>query len=489
MGVDLARAQPAGRARGNRTGMAGARVAVVCSDPADENSALPADAAADEGGPETALSGQPLRSNAGSSSAQGRAVSGMDAEESMAEFRELVSSAGAVVVAELMQRRPRLDPATLIGAGKVEEIAGVAASAEADLVLFDHDLTPTQLRNLEAALPCRVLDRTQLILDIFARHARTSEGQLQVELAQLQYLLPRLTGRGKSMSQLGGGIGTRGPGETRLETDRRRIQDRIDHLKGELDSVRRVRKQQRQRRESVPVPTVAIVGYTNAGKSTLFNCLTGAGVLQSPKMFATLDPKLRVLSLPSRRKVLLSDTVGFIRNLPHTLVTSFRATLEEVAQAEVLLHVRDAASTYGEEQKAQVEKVLGELQALGKPRIEVLNKIDLLGEHEREGLLARSQAGAEVAVSARAGEGMDALLKAIDHALHSDPTIEAELRVPQQEGGVLAAIEAGTVIHKREYEGNLVRLTVSGPASLLGRLRRYRLREEQLDCQPAKETP
>jgi GTP-binding protein HflX len=432
----------------------------------------------DGAGLKSAASEQPLRSNAGSSSAQGRAVSGLDAEESLAEFRELVASAGAVVVAELMQRRPRPDPATLVGAGKVEEIAGVAASTGAALVLFDHDLTPTQLRNLEAALPCRVLDRTQLILDIFARHARTSEGQLQVELAQLEYLLPRLTGRGKSMSQLGGGIGTRGPGETKLETDRRQIQNRIDHLKGELDSVRRVRKQQRQRRESVPVPTVALVGYTNAGKSTLFNCLTGAAVLQSPRMFATLDPKLRAIELPSRRKVLLSDTVGFIRNLPHTLVTSFRATLEEVAQAEVLLHVRDAASTYGEEQKTQVEKVLGELDSLAKPRIEVLNKIDLLGEHERAGLLARSQAGGEVAVSAREGEGMDALLNAIDRALHSDPAIEAELTVPQQEGGVLAAIEAGMVIHKREYEGNLVRLTVSGPASLLGRLRQYRLREE-----------
>ena len=407
-----------------------------------------------------------------------RAAPGLDSEESMAEFRELVASAGGQVVAELAQHRSRPDPATLIGAGKVEEIAGVAASTEADLVLFDHDLSPTQLRNLEAALPCRVLDRTQLILDIFARHARTSEGQLQVELAQLEYMLPRLTGRGKSMSQLGGGIGTRGPGETKLETDRRRIQSRIDHLKGELDAVRRVRKQQRQRRESVPVPTVALVGYTNAGKSTLFNCLTGAHVLQSSRMFATLDPKLRAIELPSRRKILLSDTVGFIRNLPHTLVTSFRATLEEVAQAEVLLHVRDAASTYGEEQKAQVEKVLGELESLGKPRIEVLNKIDLLGEHEREGLLARGRATGEVMVSARNGEGMEALLRSIDQALLSDPLINAELRVPQHEGGVLASIEAGMIVHRREYEGNLVRLAVSGPASLMGRLRKYRLRGE-----------
>jgi GTP-binding protein HflX len=398
---------------------------------------------------------------------------GLDVEESLAEFRELVSSAGGVVAAELIQRRDRPDPATLIGSGKVDEIAGVAASVEADLVLFDHDLTPTQLRNLEAALPCRVLDRTQLILDIFARHARTSEGKLQVELAQLQYMLPRLAGMGKSMSQLGGGIGTRGPGETKLETDRRQIQRRIDQLKLDLESVRRVRKQQRQRRESVPVPTVALVGYTNAGKSTLFNCLTGAGVLQSSKMFATLDPKLRAIELPSRRKVLLSDTVGFIRNLPHTLVTSFRATLEEVEQAEVLLHVRDAVSTYGEEQKSQVEKVLGELEALDKPRIEVMNKIDLLEEHERQGLASRD----DVAVSARTGEGMDALLAAIDRALQSDPVIEAELRVPQQEGAALAAIDAGMVVHSREYEGNLVRLRVSGPASLIGRLSRFRLRD------------
>jgi GTP-binding protein HflX len=401
----------------------------------------------------------------------------LDAEESLAEFRELVTSAGGEVVAEILQRLSRPKPATLIGSGKVEEIRGVAASTEADLVLFDHDLSPTQLRNLEAALPCRVLDRTQLILDIFARHARTREGQLQVELAQMEYMLPRLAGKGKSMSQLGGGIGTRGPGETKLETDRRRIQRRIDWLKLELDGVRQVRKQQRQRRESVPVPTVALVGYTNAGKSTLFNQLTGAAVLESARMFATLDPKLRAIELPSRRKILLSDTVGFIRNLPHTLVTSFRATLEEVNQAEVLIHVRDAASTYGEEQKSQVEKVLGELEVLAKPRVEVLNKIDLLAATEREGQQEGSKARGEVAVSARTGEGMAALLAAIDEALHTDPVVEAELRIPQHDGAALASVEAGMVVHTRAYEGNLVRLTVSGPASLVGRLRKYRLRE------------
>jgi GTP-binding protein HflX len=289
------------------------------------------------------------------------------------------------------------------------------------------------------------------------------------------------------MSQLGGGIGTRGPGETQLETDRRQIQRRIDQLKRDLEAVRRVRRQQRQRREAVPVPTVALVGYTNAGKSTLFNTVTGAQVLESARMFATLDPKLRAIELPSRRRVLLSDTVGFIRNLPHTLVTSFRATLEEVAQAEVLIHVRDAASSYGEEQKAQVEKVLGELESLSKPRIEVLNKIDLLPEEERAALLSRANAGpksksahgaAAVAVSALTGEGVDDLLAAIDAALHSDPIVEAELRVPQHEGAALAAIEAGMIVHTRAYEGNVVRLSVSGPASLVGRMRRFRMREE-----------
>ena len=403
----------------------------------------------------------------------------LSVDASLVEFRELVESAGATVVAQVLQRRSRPDAATLIGAGKVEEIAGIAAANSADLVVFDHDLTPTQLRNLEGQLPCLVLDRTQLILDIFARQARTREGQLQVELAQLEYMLPRLTGRGKAMSQLGGGIGTRGPGETQLETDRRRIQRRLVHLRGELESVRKVRKQQRQRRESTPVPTVALVGYTNAGKSTLFNRLTGAGVLESSRMFATLDPKLRAIELPSRRRVLLSDTVGFIRNLPHTLVTSFRATLEEVERAEVLLHVRDASSNYGEEQKAQVEKVLGELgdpadkdesgssSVLAKPRIEVLNKIDLLTPEERAGLSTRGL----VTVSAYSGEGIDQLLAAIDEALTADPLIDAELIVPQAEGAALAAIEAGMVIHQRSFEGDEVHLTVRGPASLIGKIK------------------
>ncbi|MFI5118427.1 MAG: GTPase HflX, partial [Terriglobales bacterium] len=263
-------------------------------------------------------------------SAEGQEHRGFSAEESMAELRELATSAGAAVIGEFQQRRQKPDPATLIGSGKLEELKGAVASSSPDLVIFDHDLTPSQQRNLERGLGLRVIDRTQLILDIFARHARTREGQLQVELAQLQYLLPRLAGRGVQMSQLGGGIGTRGPGETQLETDRRKIYRHIRHVKEQLENVRRIRGQQRQRRESVPIATVALVGYTNAGKSTLFNALTQAGVLESARMFATLDPTLRSVTLPSKRQVLLSDTVGFIRNLPHTLVSAFRATLEEV---------------------------------------------------------------------------------------------------------------------------------------------------------------
>ncbi len=395
----------------------------------------------------------------------------LDFDASLAEFEELARSAGAEIVATLVQRRSRPDPATLVGQGKLDEIAGVVASTGADIVLFDHELTPSQMRNLERKLDTRVIDRTQLILDIFARHARTREGQLQVELAQLEYQLPRLAGRGKAMSQLGGGIGTRGPGETQLETDRRKINLRIDHVKEQLEAVRRIRRQQRQRREAVPVPVVALVGYTNAGKSTLFNALTEAGVLESSRMFATLDPKLKQLQLPSRRRVLLSDTVGFIRNLPHTLVTSFRATLEEVERAELLLHVRDASSPMLDEQKAEVEKVLGELEVAGKPVLEVMNKVDLLSPIEREGLARQDR----VLVSGLRGEGLEDLLRAIDEQLILDPVIEREFRLPQSEGAVIAALEAGARLTEKRFEGNLVYLTAKGPASLLNRFRRFYL--------------
>jgi GTPase len=392
-------------------------------------------------------------------------------EAGFSEFRELVAGAGAEIVAEVVQRRQSPDPATLVGKGKVEEIGAVAKSADATLILFDHDLTSTQLRNLERALPVRVVDRTQLILDIFARHARSREGQLQVELAQLEYMLPRLTGRGAAMSQLGGGIGTRGPGETQLETDRRKIQRKLLQLKRELEDVRRVRGQQRHRRASVPVPTVALVGYTNAGKSTLFNRLTDAGVLASSRMFSTLDPKLRGLVLPSRRKILLSDTVGFISKLPHTLISSFRATLEEVETAEVLLHVQDCSSPHREQQKVDVEKVLGELGAIKKPIVQVLNKIDLLPPGEASGFAADESVAA---ISAQTGEGVAHLLELIDKALTADPIVEARLVVPQREGAVLAALEAGTVILKREFSGDSVELEITGPESLLGRYRQYK---------------
>ena len=329
----------------------------------------------------------------------------------MAELRELSGSAGAVIAGEMLQRRARPDPATLIGSGKVEELKGALASTDAELAIFDHELTPSQQRNLERELDVRVIDRTQLILDIFARHARTREGQLQVELAQLEYMLPRLAGRGAQMSQLGGGIGTRGPGETQLETDRRKIYRRIRHVKEQLENVRRIRGQQRQRRESIPVATVALVGYTNAGKSTLFNALTKAGVLESSRMFATLDPTLRQLKLPSKREVLLSDTVGFIRNLPHTLVSAFRATLEEVQRASLLIEVSDATSPAALEQEAQVEEVLRELEANSKPRLHVMNKIDLLDEIQRESLIDTDSV---IHVSAQKGEGLDRLLTRID---------------------------------------------------------------------------
>ena len=397
----------------------------------------------------------------------------VDGEEAFAEFRELVAGAGAEIVAEVAQRRPRPDPATLVGKGKVEEISAVAESSRATLILFDHDLTPTQLRNLEQALPVRVIDRTQLILDIFARHARTREGQLQVELAQLEYMLPRLTGRGSAMSQLGGGIGTRGPGETQLETDRRKIQRRLLLLKGELGDVRKVRAQQRHRRASVPVPTIALVGYTNAGKSTLFNRLTDAEVLTSSRMFSTLDPKLRAITLPSRRRVLLSDTVGFIRNLPHTLITSFRATLEEVEKAEVLLHVQDCSSLQRDRHKEEVEKVLAELGAMGKPVISVLNKVDLLPPGERAVCMGDDWAAC---VSAQTGEGIESLLELMDKALTLDPIVEERFNIPQGEGAILAALDAGALIVKREFSGDSVVLAVAGPASLLGRYRQYRVK-------------
>jgi GTPase len=392
------------------------------------------------------------------------------AEESMAELRTLATSAGAEIAGEFLQHRDRPDPATLIGSGKLEEIAGAAASVSADLILFDHDLTASQQRNVERIVNTRVIDRTQLILDIFAKYARTREGQLQVELAQLEYMLPRLAGRGIEMSQLGGGIGTRGPGETQLETDRRKIYRRIRHVKGQIDNVRRIRTQQRQRRQSVPIATVALVGYTNAGKSTLFNALTHAAVLESPRMFATLDPTIRGVELPSRRMALLSDTVGFIRNLPHTLVTAFRATLEEVQKAALILHVSDASSPLSAEQDAQVDKVLRELEVESKPRLRVMNKMDLLTPSQRDSLKDDERT---VHVSAAKGVGMSTLLDRIDEMLAEDAVHRVILRVPQSEGKMLALLEAKSRIYSRKYKGGLVELEVGAPESVLRRVKAW----------------
>jgi GTPase len=391
-------------------------------------------------------------------------------EESLDELRNLAGSAGARIAGEFLQHRDRPDPATLIGKGKLAEIAGAAASVSADVILFDHDLSPSQQRNIERVVNTRVIDRTQLILDIFARHARTREGQLQVELAQLDYLLPRLAGRGVEMSQLGGGIGTRGPGETQLETDRRKIYRRVRHVKQQLEEVRHTRAQQRQRREAVPVATVALVGYTNAGKSTLFNALTNADVLVSRRLFATLDPTIRAVDLPTRRKVLLSDTVGFIRHLPHTLVSAFRATLEEVQRAALILQISDANSPISAEQDAQVESVLKELDADRKPRLRVMNKIDLLPAKQRESL---RDDGQTVHVSAAKKIGLGTLLDRVDAMLAEDRPSRVRLRVPQREGKVLALLQARARIYSRQYQDGLVVLEAEAPVSLLRRVREW----------------
>jgi GTPase len=391
-------------------------------------------------------------------------------EESLAELASLARSAGAAIFDQVIQTRPAPDPATLIGSGKVAELGNLAAALDADVVLFDHDLSPTQQRNLERALDLKVIDRTQLILDIFARRARTREGQLQVELAQLNYLLPRLTGRGREMSRLGGGIGTRGPGETQLETDRRRIFRRTRKIKDDLERVRRHRSVQRGQRSAVPLATAVLVGYTNAGKSSLFNRLTGAGVVADARLFATLDPTIRSLTLPSNRRVLLSDTVGFIRNLPTSLIKAFRATLEEVTEATMLIHVVDASSSRASGEASQVQKVLAELGCRKTPQLLALNKVDRLAAAAPripDGHLR------EVLVSALTGEGLDALVAAIDEVLPVDPVERATLRIPAGEGSTLHMLhEWGRVISQR-YSGEFCEVEVELPESLKRRLSSY----------------
>ena len=370
--------------------------------------------------------------------------------ESLAELAELARSAGAAVVGTFEQTRERPDPATLLGSGKAEELHREAEARGADLVIFDHELTPTQLRNLTGEQ--RVIDRTQLILDIFARRARTREGQLQVELAQLNYLLPRLTGKGIELSRLGGGIGTRGPGETQLETDRRRIRGRLQKLRGELEDVRRRRQQQRRARQAAALATIALVGYTNTGKSTLFNALARAEVPVSAKMFATLDPTVRAIALPSGRRALISDTVGFIRDLPPGLVAAFRATLEEVQEAALILHVSDISSPQHAEQDVEVTKVLAELGVEDKPRLLVGNKMDRLDASERRQLTNSPRI---VFLSALRGEGVDALRQRLDELLPGDRPVRVRLCLPAAEGRRRALVhQRGCVLAEEFREGN-----------------------------------
>jgi len=335
-----------------------------------------------------------------------------DPEHSLDELAGLATAAGADVRLRVQQERARPDPATFLGSGKVEALAAASDEAAIDTVIFDNELTPAQLRNLETTLDRKVIDRTQLILDIFARRARTREGKLQVELAQLKYLLPRLVGSSAALSRLGGGIGTRGPGETKLETDRRRIRHRISMLSSEIDAVRRRRSQLRDRRQKSAVPTVALVGYTNAGKTTLFNLLTGGEAVASDALFVTLDPLVRKVKLPDRRELLVSDTVGFIERLPHSLVAAFRATLEEVAAADLLLHVIDAASPDRARHMDAVAAVLGEVGAGRVPALEVFNKCDRLDDAERTRLRAHHPGA--LCVSALTGEGRDEVIAAME---------------------------------------------------------------------------
>ena len=416
---------------------------------------------------------------------------GEQGRESLLELVELARSAGAEIAGTVFQVRESADPATLVGRGKLDEIRAEATAHKAPLIIFDSNLSPMQQRNIEAATERRVIDRTQLILDIFAKHARSREGQLQVELAQLNYMLPRLTGKGASMSRLGGKsggggsggagggagrIGVRGPGEKKLETDRRRIRDRVAKIQKSIEDIRKQRALRREARNAVPLGTIALVGYTNAGKSTLFNALSRAEVLVSSRMFATLDPTIRAIRLPSNRRVLVSDTVGFIRDLPKGLLTAFRATLEEVQEAALILHVSDVSNPHHAELDEEVDKILNDLGVAERPRLRVFNKVDRLTQEQRAPLLRSFAKGAginggPVLVSGLTGEGVDELLRRVDEALPVDPVVMLSLRLPLAEGRTLALVHAlGRVLHS-EVEDSHMLMDAEVPVSIARKLK------------------
>lgn len=390
-----------------------------------------------------------------------------DAEASMAELYELAKTAGAQVVSDIIQKRDAVKTATCVGSGCLEQIDGFCKSNEIDLLIFDRELTPTQIRNIEEITGVRVVDRTMLILDIFAQRARSKEGKLQVELAQLQYMLPRLSGRGQALSRLGGGIGTRGPGETKLETDRRHIRARMEKIKERLKDSESHREQLKRRRKKMGVITVAIVGYTNAGKSTLMNYLTDAGVLAQDKLFATLDPTSRALKLKNGVSVMLIDTVGLVRRLPHHLVEAFKSTLEEAAQADIILNVCDASSDEAALHLEVTQKLLESLGCQGSPIIPVLNKCDLL-----KGLDSIPMIGKAVRISAKTGQGVDELLDAIEENLPVR-MIRAKWLLPFDKAGLAAEIRREGNLLAEEYTAEGLEIEAVVEAELYRRLKDY----------------
>jgi GTP-binding protein HflX len=395
-------------------------------------------------------------------------------EQSLEELSTLAITAGADVLQLFLQEKPRRDPAFYCGKGKLEEIKIYCDARSVDLALFDDPLTPAQMRNLEKLLDRKVLDRTQLILDIFAQRARTAEGKLQVELAQIDYLLPRLTGKGIQLSRLGGGIGTRGPGETKLEFDRRRLRERRSRLSRQLDRARSVRQMQRKTRSAVPLPQIALIGYTNAGKTTLFNRLTGSSSLASPILFATLDPSIKSIRMPNRQTVLLSDTVGFIQKLPHELVAAFRATLEEVVQAHLLIHVIDAANPAMDEQIEAVKETLLQLEVQDKPALHVLNKLDLL---EGGNVMLQSyghRLGEVVGISAETGAGIPEMIGRIAGMLSSFWE-RIQISIPQDHQSLLSLLHEQGKIYGKKYVDGRVELDVEIPTKLADRVRQYAL--------------